>query len=77
MSLPPGVVVSICPEIAEDLLQDWPLGLRATRRLGIDRAAAGRLQRIELQIEGLFPGRNPRIPNIHRAIVSKPTSESK
>ena len=65
------------PEIGEDVLQDGPLGLRATGRFLVDLAAAGLLQRIELQVEGLFPGRDPGIANIHALIVSKPREQCK
>ena len=59
------------PEIAEDLVQLWSLGFRPTGGLGIDLAAAGLLQRIQLQVESLFSGRDPGVANIHTPIVSK------
>jgi hypothetical protein len=49
------------PQIADGLVQDGPGRLRSTRRFSVDLAAAGLRERIELQIKGLFPGRDPGI----------------
>ena len=49
-----------------------PLAPGSAGGFGEDLAAAGLRQGIQLQVEGLFAGRDPGVANLHRIIVSKP-----
>jgi len=46
-------------EVREHVIQDRSVGLRAAGCFLVNLAAAGGRQRIELQVEGLLPGRDP------------------
>ena len=58
-------------EVGEHVIQNGSIGLGPTGRLPLDRAAAGRLQPVQLQIKGLVPGRDPGRATIHEPIVSR------
>ena len=55
-----------------DLRQDGVLGLGAAGSLGEDLAAAGRGQRVELQVKRLFPSRDPSVIDVQASVVSEP-----
>ena len=58
-------------DVAERLLETWPIGLGAAGGVGEDPLAAGLFQRILLEREGLIMGGDAGIANKHGSIVSQ------
>jgi hypothetical protein len=58
-------------EMVERLGEARPVTLRTGSGVAEDAVAAGRCKRVELEVEGLFPGRNARVASKHKASVSK------
>ncbi len=59
-------------QLVERLGQPGPLRLPPAHAVGEEPVAAGGGQRVELEVEGLLPGRDPGVTDVHAPIVSKP-----
>lgn len=61
----------------DGVLRHRPVGLDTARRLGEEFSAADRSERVQLEVEGLIPGGDPGVDNVHGAVVSKPVENRK
>jgi hypothetical protein len=63
--------------VGQGFLQGFSLDQSPTGGLGEDLAAAGLGQGIQLEVENLLPGGDPRVSDVHTTIVSKLVGQRK